>query len=358
MKTKLRKIDYTNQVLFIGLDVHQKTWHATIIVGEIQRSLSFESSPEKFAKYLKKTYPGAICKVAYEAGCFGFWIKERLDALGLDTIVVNPADIPTSDKDQRQKTDKRDSKKIAWALRSGMLYGIYAPDKEAQEDRDLLRRRKDLVTKSTRIKNQIKAKLKFYGIEIPSRFDKLGTHWSKAFLLWLESLVFHSSSMKFVMESLLREIRFIRDEILIVTKQLRILLQKERYAENARIINTVPGLGLIAAANILLEIIDMHRFKTSNEFLSFVGLAPTEHSSGNSRRIGHLNRRCNASLRTIFIEAAWIAIRSDEALTLYYNNSLKRGTKTYAIIKVAKKLANRTRYVLLNKCEYSKGVAA
>lgn len=358
MKTNLRKIDFQNQVLFTGLDVHQKTWHATLLIGEVQKSQSFERNPEKFAEYLKKNYPGATYKLAYEAGCFGFWIKERMEPLGIETIVVNPADIPTTDKDNRQKTDKNDSKKIAWALRSGLLNGIYVPDKEAQEERDLLRRRSDLIKKSTRIKNQIKAKLKFYGIEYPERFEKSGTHWSKCFLQWLASIKFESSSMKFVMNSLLREIKFIREEILIVTKQLRSLLKSEKHAEDTRILKSIPGIGEIATATILLEIMDIKRFKTSNEFLSFVGLAPTEHSSGIKRQIGHLNRRCNASLRTVFIEAAWIAIRNDPALTLYFNNCLKRGTKTYAIVKVAKKLANRTRYVWLNQCEYSKGVAA
>jgi len=358
MKSKLIKIDFTNKKIIVGLDVHSKTWYATIIIEEVLTTKTFVADPKKLAEYLKTNYPLGDYIVGYEAGCFGFWIKEELEALGITVIVINPADIPTTDKDKKSKTDKIDSKKLALGIKSGLVKGIYAPDRQSQEYRGLSRRRQDITKKLTRVKNQIKATLKYYGIGYPDEYEDKQKHWSNNFIKWLATLKFKTSYGTEKMESYLRELLFLRTEKLNILRQLRKLSTEEKFKKECKILRSIPGIGIVSAIIFMTEIVEIGRFKSRDEFLSYIGLSPNEHSSGEKRKIGHMTKRCNHSLRTIFIESAWIAIRKDPALTNYYNETYKKTGKSKAIIKVAKKLAARARYILINNTEYVIGVAA
>jgi len=358
MERNLTKTDFSNKEIIVGLDVHQKNWQASIIVEEVMTRKAFIPDSKKFADYLKKNYPCGNYIVGYEAGCFGFWIKEQLEQEGIKTIVINPADIPTSDKDKKNKTDNIDSKKIALSIKGGMVKAIYAPSRESQEYRSLVRRRYDLRKKSTRAKNQIKGLLKYNGIKYPEEYEITTTHWSKKFLDWLSLLEFRTQYDNYLMTSLIRELTFIKEEIKIILKHLKELSKEEQFKEKVKILKGIPGIGFISAMTLLSEIIDIKRFNKRDEFLNYLGLSPSEHSSGEVRKIGHLTKRCNHTLRAILIESSWIAIRKDPALMLYYNDSYKKMGKAKAIIKVAKKLAARLRYLLINNAEYITGVAA
>ena len=256
-----------------------------------------------------------------------------------------------------QKSDKNDSRKIALALRNNMLNSIFVPTRTQQEHRDLIRRRDDLVGKATRVKNQLKADLKFYGIDYPEEFEKSGTHWSKKFLEWLGNLKAITEIGDSVMKSQIRELKWLEEEISSIEKQLDVLLKTDEYENIYRIVRSVPGIGPIHAATFILEIMEIKRFNQIDQFLSYVGLIPSEHSSGDSRHIGYLSRRCNRYLRKLFIEAAWIAVKRDLALNEYFEDLKKRGMKsTLAIVKVARKLASRLRRILLNGEEYKFGL--
>jgi len=357
MKRKLQKIDLTGKQIFVGLDVHKKTWYSTIIFGDIIKPKSFAADPEQLYKYLSREYPGAEYHIAYEAGFSGFWACEDLNSLGCKTIVVNPADIPTSDKDERNKTDKKDSKKIAMSLKAGLLEGIYVPTREEQADRSLLRRRAGLVKQKTRVKNQIKGHLNYFNIKIPEKFEDTRTHWSKNFIKALEEMEFAELSRKEVLLSLLRDLEHFKQQIKDITKKIRELTKLEKYNENFKILTSVPGIGLVTSATMLTEIIDIKRFRNFDNFVSFVGLCPTERSSGEKQKIGHMTKRRNNMLRNYIIEATWIAIRHDPALGSYYNEAKQKIGSQKAIIKTARKLLSRV-YYLLNSGElYVKGVA-
>jgi len=358
MKTEFTKADFKNQEIIIGLDVHMKTWHLTILVGMVLESKSFVPDPEKLAEYLHKNYPNGSYIAAYEAGCFGFWIKEELEKRGIRTMIINPADIPTTDKDKRTKTDKSDSRKIALAIRSGLIREIYAPEKEMQEMRTLSRRRYDCAKKITRIKNQIKALLKFYGTECIGDCYTTGINWTKRYIDWLSAIEFQTNDGKAAMESCLRELSFYNEEQIILLKKLKEAITKSNIDIYYNILRGVPGIGAITAITFLTEIGDIHRFSSKDKFISYLGLSPTEHSSGDSRKIGHMTKRCNTILRQMLIESSWVAIKKDPALMNYYNATYIKIGKAKAIIKVAKKLAARIRYLLINKGEYIKGVAA
>ncbi|SFL60764.1 Transposase [Porphyromonadaceae bacterium KH3CP3RA] len=131
-----------------------------------------DPSPESLHKFLTTHYPGSDYYSVYEAGFSGFWIHERLVCLGINNIVVNPADVPTMSKEKIHKTDSVDCGKLARELRSGTLEGIHVPGARTLEMRSLIRLRNRIVKDTTREKNRIKSFLRFHGIDIPEEFTR------------------------------------------------------------------------------------------------------------------------------------------------------------------------------------------
>ncbi len=158
----ISKLDFSNQHLYVGLDVHKKHWSVCILTHQFEhKTFTQPPNPVVLSNYLERNFPGAAYHAVYEAGYSGFWIHDQLREKGIDCIVVNPADIPTTDKERAGKTGKVDCRKLARCLRNGELKGIYVPTRIKIEDRSLLRTRRNMVKKQTRGKNQIKSCLPF-----------------------------------------------------------------------------------------------------------------------------------------------------------------------------------------------------
>jgi transposase len=138
--------------------------------------------------YLKTHYPNAKYIAAYEAGKFGFWIQRQLTSLGVECLVVNPADIPKSQKDSLQKTDARDARNIGLRLQSGVLRGIHIPEEDQEADRAFFRHRKKILKDLNRCKNRIKGLLAYIGETIPEPYDNAS--WSYNFINWLKAINF------------------------------------------------------------------------------------------------------------------------------------------------------------------------
>ena len=125
--TKVRT-NFSEQTIYIGLDVHKRSWNAALFLNDqYLRNIHQPPSPKALYSFLQTNYPGADYVCAYEAGKFGYWIQRQLSSKGVECIVVNPADIPSTHKDEVHKTDKRDARGIAMALQCGQLRGIYIP---------------------------------------------------------------------------------------------------------------------------------------------------------------------------------------------------------------------------------------
>ena len=188
MSIKSRKIDFIGQDIFVGIDIHKKHFTVTI-QGALLVYKTFNQPPESnpLVNYLIKHFPNANYFAAYEAGFCGFWLCKELLSQGINCIVVNPADVPSTDKEKKQKRDKLDSRKLARALKNGELKAIHVPEIQIQQDRGLLRTRKQFVGNQTRCRNRIKSLLDFYGIQIPEKFNQSGSHWSNKFMIWLET---------------------------------------------------------------------------------------------------------------------------------------------------------------------------
>lgn len=357
MKTiKNSALDFSNQKFFIGIDVHKKNWKVTIRSNQLQiKTFSMDPSAEQLVTYMNKRYPGGEYYSVYEAGFCGYWINKQLNKNGLKNIIVNPADVPTSNKEKLNKTDKIDSRKLARELENQTLKSIYIPTEEGQQLRSLCRLRYSLTKELVRLKNRIKGHLYFYGKQIPEG----SKYWSDKFISRLSQLEFTEPLGKEYISVCLEELIRVKERILWINKKLRQAAEISPHRETIRkLYQTVPGIGFITAITLFTEIIDMKRFSNIEKLASYVGLVPTVYASGENEKVLGLTIRKNKYLRYLLIESSWIAIKQDEALLQYYSHLVKRMKKTRAIISVSRKLLNRIRHVWITSEEYQKGLVA
>lgn len=273
--------------------------------------------------------------------------------MGIKNIVVNAADVGSTQKERLQKDDAVDSRKLARELRPGDLEGIHIPELSTVEDRSLIRVRASLVKDMSRFKQWIKSHLYFYGVRYPDEFEKSGTHWSKRFMKWLkEDVCQRENCGKQVLGVLIMEAEGQRKLLLEITRKTRSLSIEPKYNNRIRLLWTVPGIGLITSISLLTEIEDIARFKDTDHPAAYVGLVPNRHSSGEKDKEGEITFRGHHQLRSYLIESAWFAARLDPALSLCFNTYCWRMEPNRAIIKIACKLLNRIYFVLKNEKEY------
>ena len=164
--------------------------------------------PKELFDFMKNRYPNGIYNSVYEAGFSGYSMHRELENLGFNNIIVSPSEIPTTGKEKLTKTDEVDSRKLARELEKGTISGIYIPSLLQQEMRSLSRLRHQQVKKQTRIKNQIKSYLDFYGHELPKNCEM--QHWSRKFIEHLRTLEFNYDIGKEQLEIYIEELLVIR----------------------------------------------------------------------------------------------------------------------------------------------------
>lgn len=355
MYKNISEKDFQNQVFFIGLDVHKKSWKVTIKSLRMElKTFTMNPSAKDLYNYMRKNYPGGKYYTCYEAGFCGFSVHRELEKNGFESIVVSPAAIPTTGKERTNKSDVRDSRKIARELEQGSLEPIYIPSVLNQELRSFNRLRGQLVKKQTRIKNQIKGYLNFYGHKLPENYEM--KHWSRRFLETLRELKFEYAVGKEQLNIYLDELLNIRKELLRVTKGLRTYCKEYNIEPTVILLMTVPGIGFITAVTLATEIIDIKRFSCFDNLAAYVGLVPSTSSTADKEKVLGIRKQHNEFLRPLLIESAWVAVKKDPAMTLAFAKLTVRMKKQEAIIRIAKKLLSRINYVLKNKKPYVNAV--
>ena len=165
--SKVKELCFAGQTIFCGIDVHKSSWRVNIRTEEFElEDYSQPPCEQVLINHLHKRYPGAGYKIVYEAGFCGFGIQRLLERSGLDCIVVNPSDVPSSDKDKRRKNDRIDARKLSRELVNKKLEGIYVPDPQLEHVRSLVRQRSRLVRDQTRCKNRIWHLIMFSGLDL------------------------------------------------------------------------------------------------------------------------------------------------------------------------------------------------
>lgn len=234
MREQRNKISFRGQKIYVGIDVHLKSWSVTVLSEtSVLKKFSQHPSPEALYGFLTRSYPGAEYHSVYEAGFCGFWIHERLTALGIDNIVVNPADVPTKSSEKLRKTDTVDSGKLARSLRANELKGIYTPDSVSLEMRSLIRLKNSITKDTTRQKNRLKSQLRYLGIEIPQEFLTPFSNWSKRFFAWLKEIETLTPSGRQALDIHIRHLEELRRQKLEMTRALRTLAKTDRFRDAA-----------------------------------------------------------------------------------------------------------------------------
>lgn len=338
------KVIAENRRVWMGIDVHKKNADLTIVDTEqvvFQRNIPMDE--EHFAAILRRL-PGCAVTAVYEAGPTGYRVLRWLDRQGAYAFMTPPSMVPTRHGDY-VKNDRRDGLKLAVTARGGMLVEMWDLTDEQYEHRELVRTRRQLVEHRTAICQQIRSKLLFHGHSVPQKYSG----WSNALLEWLESAPTGRPSIDVSLRSLTRMYRDLSREIRALELELAELAKSDTFRESLELLKSIPGVGPITAMTFLTEIGSLERFRTAENFTGFLGLAPSETSSGERRRKGGLPRKGNAHIRGVLVQAAWVLISKDKRMREVYERIRSRHATfgpQKAIIGVARRLALAMRAVL------------
>jgi len=348
-----RQVTTMSPKLFIGVDIHKKTWKLHFTTGLVEGSgHTFPPDTQKIKKYVDRNYSDYEISIAYEVGCCGYEPARNFIAFGWDTFVVNPADIPKPAKNNFVKTDKIDAKNIAKQLRSGNLRKLIIPEKPREALRCLTRQRTALVRDYRRIKSRIKSLLLYHQIHIPPDLDT--PKWPIKFLDWLKVLKFENQNTNFTLTSMINQYGFIDKEIKSVANTIRAYCKKYHKLDY-NLLRSIPGIAGLTAAYILAELGDLRRFTSFKKLASYVGFVPGIQQSGDSFYTTGATPRANRHVRNMIVEASWIAIRTDPVMQNYYRSHAGKNSKA-VIFKVGRKLLSKLLSVIKTETPYSTGV--
>jgi transposase len=287
---------------YIGLDVHKETIaiaHAPAIGGEPTFIGTTSYSVGQVKKALAKLASAERLRLCHEAGPCGYGLARELNNQGYHCIVVAPSRVARQPAD-KVKTDRRDALLLARLHRAGELTPVVIPDPHDEAIRDLVRSRQDAVDARRRARQQLAAFLLRQGKRYTS-----GRAWTKRYQLYLARLMFDDP----VHHTLFAEARLAltaADERVNRTEQaLRDHVADWRWIDTIKALMTMRGIDFLTATVLIAELGDLRRFPTPPALMSYVGLVPSEYSSGAHRRLGGLTKTGNRHARRVLIEAAW-----------------------------------------------------
>jgi transposase len=339
--------------LFVGIDLHKDRWHVTIRTMDLELfSASIPGTWEALHRVLAR-YPGHRLQAVYEAGYFGFRLHDRLVDHGIPCLVTPPSLVP-QEYGNRVKTDRRDSRKLAHLLAKGMLKRVWVPSEEERYHRQVVRRRRQLVRDRVRTQSRIKAELRFYGIHL----EEPRGRWTQIYFESLRSINFGNRWMQESFNRLLEQYEFLSAQIDKQTKLLRELSETALYQKRMEILQSIPGIGLISAMELLLELQDVSRFRRAEQLAAYVGLTPSQYSSADKVRMGRITGIGKNTLRAILVEASWQLITKDRVMREKYDRIKIRSGGKRAIVAIARTLLLRMRRMLLDERVYALPLAA
>lgn len=342
-----KKILYDGQEVYLGIDVHRHKYAVCAVVSgrEVDKFI-YSGDREGFVHVLVKRYSGAKrVESCYEAGFSGYELHRQLVERGIRNYIVHPGAVGVSSL--KRKTDKRDAKQMGYQLFAGTLKGIYIPSKEEEDIRRFIRLRRNLVKDRTRMRIRVRMLFNYYGI---LRTDYQGV------LSYLEARRIYVLNCQKFGGGFKEEVGTYLDNWKIHSNQIDKLASKIKKQSEQSIIDkyylSVPGIGVLTARTLAVELGDMGRFGNAKHLYSYIGLTPSEFSSGERRRLGRISREGKPSIRAMLIQAAWKAIKEDEyLLKVYMGLKNKKGGKR-AIVAVARRLAGIARRCVKDKKMY------
>ena len=294
-----------DNIIFIGLDTHKESTEVayeldgcesdTIHFGKIP---STKQAFTKFARQFQSKYPNATLHFTYEAGPCGYWVYRLLTSLGHCCYVVAPSLIPKKPGD-KVKTDKRDALNLAHRLKNADLTPIYVPEPEDEAIRDLSRARESAMNDLKQAKYQLKALLLRNNI----RYD--GTaNWSLKHLRWLTELILPHPCQHIVLQEYLQTVNERIARLDRLDNEMAHHVRLWRYYPVVKALQAMRGVRLLTAVGTIAELGDLTRFDHPRKLMSYLGLVPSESSSGPNRRLGGITKCGNSRARRLLVEGA------------------------------------------------------
>jgi len=291
-----------NKICYIGLDVHKKN----IVMGESIEAgkgnmtgefLNTDSGVNKLLKKLKQISSEHDVKICYEAGPCGFTLKRILEKYGFTCDVAAPSLIPQKAGD-KIKTDKRDAIKLARLYRAGELTFISVPDEEKEAVRDLVRCRDDIMTDLKRAKQRLNHFFLRHGYCYP------GSNWTEGHYKWISQIDIKNNILNITLAHYFNEIEFLNMQLKNMDKEIETIASTEPYREKVKALCAFRGIATLTAMIIISEIIDFSRFSNPKELMAYLGIVPSEYSSGGSVKKGSITKCGNKRVRRALVEAA------------------------------------------------------
>jgi len=340
--------------VFAGLDVDKKSISATFIDHQgFLKSLNMPYKVEHLLNYVRKHYPDKKVAFAYEAGPTGYGLYDGLEAQAYPCLIASPSMIPKA-PGQRVKTNRLDSRGISENLRGGQLKSIHVPTPLYRELRHLTQLRDTLVSEMVRMKQRIKSLLLMEGLEFPPA--PAGSQWSFLVKKKLRELPC-SSTVRFKLDRLLDSLEFDEKQVLKATREIRRFCQANPELFGCiEYLKTLPGIGWIVASQLVARVGDWRQIKNIRQLPAFLGLVPTENSTGERTERGSITHTGDGRLRSKLIQASWSAIRQDGELREFFRTVAKKHPRhlgsRIAIVAVAHKLSVRAAVVLMKQRPY------
>jgi transposase len=289
---------------FIGLDVSKQTIAVAVALDEAREPTRylgrFPNTPDALRRLCKKLHQdGRELHFCYEAGPFGYALHRRLERWGHRCDVIAPSLIPSRPGD-RVKTDRRDALTLAAALRAGQLTAVWVPDTTHEAIRSLVRLGRTVADDVRRAKQQI---IGFCFVH--ERIYDGKSSWTRSHRRWLVEQTFDHEALAFVFSELLMRLEKAEGFRERVRAELAQTIQEWALYPVVEAIQALRGFGWENAAIVVAEIGDIRRFATAPQFMAYLGLTPSEASSGGTRRRGGITKAGNGLARTALVEAAW-----------------------------------------------------
>jgi transposase len=289
---------------YVGLDVHKNSIAVAVARwgrGEAQYRGEVGHTPTAVEQLVKQLSPhGEVLSFCYEAGPCGYGLYRSLTALGHRCEVVAPSLIPRK-AGERLKTDRRDALMLARLHRAGELTAVWVPDQEQEAMRDLTRAREDMKSLELKARQRLGAFLLRH-----ARVYREGKcRWTQAHWRWLEAVKFDTPVQQIVLQEYIEAVKSSQKRVADLEAQMREALKSWSVRPVAQALMALRGVSLITAMTTLAELGDITRFDSPKQLMAYLGLVPSEHSSGGSRRQGSLTRTGNGHVRRVLTEAAW-----------------------------------------------------
>jgi transposase len=290
-------------ITYVGLDVHKEDVVVALAEGGLRGAVRdygrIVNTPAALARLVGKLdRDGVTLRFCYEAGPCGYGIQRQLAAAGHECVVVAPSLIPKRPGD-RVKTDRRDAASLAKLHRAGELTSVWVPDAGHEAIRDLVRARLDAVHALRRARQQVSGFLLRQGCHYGR------PAWTKLHRRWLAGLKFEQALHHVVLEDYIQAVEAAEARRDRLTAQIEACLPEWTLAPVVAALQTMRGMALVNAATLIAELGDLARFANPRQLMAYLGLVPSEHSSGASVKRGGITKAGNNAARRVLIEAAW-----------------------------------------------------